>query len=162
MRAAVINQSPTAAVMAIGQFLRATVAVVDQSPPLMVAVINQSPPTTLAAVDQSPSATVVVINAFPDAATMETIILAAAMGGEIESLLPSQQSPWCLEGGGIVALALRLLWPSSNSSNRDQLEGLHGMEGQGGSGNDEQCTTIWQTSPEVSTRDGQNCKKRCV
>jgi hypothetical protein len=40
--------------------------------------------------------------------------------------------------------------------------GLHGMEGQGGAGNDEQYITIWQTSPEESTRDGQNCKKRCV
>ncbi len=93
---------------------------------------------------------------------METIIVVAAMGGEMESLLPSQQLPWCLEGGGIVALALQLLWPSSNRNNSDQLEGLCGMEGRGGSGNDEQYITIWQTSPEESTRDGQNCKKRCV
>ncbi len=40
--------------------------------------------------------------------------------------------------------------------------GLHGMEGQEGSGHDEQYITNWQMSPEESTRDGKNCKKRCM
>jgi hypothetical protein len=90
------------------------------------------------AVDQSLPVMVAVVNAFPDAATTETIIVIAAMGGGIESLLPLQGLLWPLERGGIVTLALRLLWPLSNRGNKDKLEGLHGMEVQGGSGNDEQ------------------------
>jgi hypothetical protein len=45
-----------------------------------------------------------VIKAFPDAVTMATIIPVAAMGVEIESLLPLQWLPWRLEGGELLPL----------------------------------------------------------
>ncbi len=72
--------------------------------------------------------------------------------------------------GGKLIIAMDLeedggRWHCSSAEiipNRDQLEGLHGMERRGGSDNDEGYITIWETSPEESIRDGQNCKKRCV
>jgi hypothetical protein len=54
------------------------------------------------------------------------------------------------------------LFLSSNNAQEEPIRGTSWDGGAGGSGNDERYIIIWQTSPEESTKDGQNCKKRCV